>query len=172
MNSARIARRAIGGVHGYVGIIGQVGFGSRRQIGIDLAGDNSSSRSHHLGYDRGVVAHAAAQVEDTITSLQFEHIDAARQEARLAVVQVAFGIDRYQHVVVEMSGVVDGPVGCLDEQRVAIDNLPGSGTEKLLSWDMRKSLDESRRVEIGRELDFLGVETATLFEGRHENEYN
>jgi hypothetical protein len=78
---------------------------------------------------------------------QREGVNEQGEEARLAVVEPARGVDGHEHVVVEVPrvGVRGGPIGA---RRAGGDDLPGAGAEEVFARHRREGLYERRRAQV------------------------
>src|SRR5215468_11447725 len=124
----------------------EVGTRSLGEIGIDVDGGDVPQRADHLGEDRRVVADAAADVQNTVTSAEVERIDPAGERTRLAVVQVSRRVDRHQDVGVQVArvGFGGGLVDALARSGEGAYHLPRPWAEEALSRDAREGGPEGR----------------------------
>ena len=155
---------SVPGINSDMAVVLQVLFGAGRQVGIYFDRRNAPACPHDLRQNRRVVAGAAAQMKDAFSFLEMKRVDPMRQRARLTVVEMAFRVERHQHVVIKVLRIFRGDIAFFTRRHVGRSNLPGRRPDKVFSRHARKSLDQRRSVQAGGDSNFFRVETAAVFD--------
>src|SRR5262245_3058669 len=108
---------------------------------------------------------------NALARLELQCVYPTSQGARLTVVDIAGRVKHYDHIVIEMTWVVDWDIsGRADAHRSQCSYfwrsyLPRSWPDKLFPWHTRESVNQSRRIKVCYKPNLISVAASIVFNG-------